>query len=118
MKFLLISNSKKMNKEKIEDIVTEEEFYAIAKTAKGKASEAEQRLAIQTIAIKICNLTGRSFCPENNQITSFNEGIRYVGRMILKIDQVDSDYFMKLKQIKKLYDEKKFKLNSQNKINT
>lgn len=90
-----------MHSEDIEKVVTEQEFYAIAKTAKGKASEGEQKLAMKTIAIKLCNLNGKSFA-DSDRLTSFNEGMRYIGRMILKMDQVESDYFIKLKQLKEL----------------
>ena len=91
-----------MHSDDIAKIVTEQEFYAIAKTAKGKASDIEQKLAIQTIAIKMCRLNGQSFDPNSERMTAFNEGMRYIGRMILKMDQMESDYFVKLKSIKKL----------------
>lgn len=87
-------------KDKIEDLVNEQEFYAIAKTAKGAASEGEQKLAMRTIALKICRINDQSFDPTNDRTSSFNEGVRYVGRMLLKIDQVESDYFQQLKAIK------------------
>lgn len=87
-------------KEKIEDLVNEQEFSAIAKTSIGKGSEAEQRLAIQTIALKICHLNDNSIDFQNSSVSNFNEGVRYVGRMLLKICQVESDYFVKLKEIK------------------
>lgn len=104
-------------KEKIEDLVNEQEFSAIAKTSIGKGSEAEQRLAIQTIALKICHLNDNSIDFQNPTVSNFNEGVRYVGRMLLKICQVESDYFEKIKQIKeKGFGFKEFVKNKNQKV--
>lgn len=79
--------------EEVDEFLTKEEFYSIKRVCKGKGSEVDQKVAIDCIARKIAGLNDQSFCPENDRISAFNEGARFVGRFIFKIDQSPADYF-------------------------
>lgn len=77
---------------KINNILHKEDLIIIQKVAKGTASEDEQKLVIKIIVEKICRLPHSSFNPDS-QISSFNEGARWVGVMLAQCLISDIDDF-------------------------
>ena len=77
---------------KVEDIFNKSDIIAIQKLSKGVASESEQQLAYKSIVEKLCRVPHSSFSPDNN-ITNFNEGVRWVGIMFAQAMVADIDKF-------------------------
>lgn len=63
-------------------------LYAIRALREGKASEAQQKLAMQWIENVVCNVEGMSWHDEGEggeRASSFHEGRRFVGNQIRKM---------------------------------
>ena len=62
--------------------------YAIQALFKGAANEAQQLRAIKCLVEEICGTYGMTFDPESDRNTSFNEGKRHVGRVLVGIANI------------------------------
>lgn len=63
--------------------------YAIRALIQGEASEAQQKRAVKCIIEEICGTYSMTFDPKSERETSFNEGKRHVGRVLVGIANVN-----------------------------
>jgi len=77
---------------KIQNIFDKEEIIALQKMSKGKANEYEQKLGYKVIVEKLCRIAHSSFTGDNN-LTNFNEGVRWVGVKLAQAIVVDTGTF-------------------------
>ena len=74
------------------ELLKKDEVIALQKVSKGSANEYEQKLAYALIMNKICRVSAPSF-NESQFITSFNEGMRYVGGLLAIAHVANIDAF-------------------------
>lgn len=84
----------------LEDFINEDQFFAIRALEEGKASEAQQKIAIKAIAHNISGLLQPSYDESNPSNTVFNEGRRWVGRFIFEVLAVAPASYFKPKSTK------------------
>lgn len=63
--------------------ITKEEAVAIKCVYKGNAVESQQKLAMDCIIKKFCNIGGLEFDPESERISAFMGGKRTVGAQLV-----------------------------------
>ena len=63
--------------------------YAIQALSKGIADENQQRRAFKCIVEELCGTYGMTFSPESDRLTSFAEGKRHIGRLLIGIATIN-----------------------------
>lgn len=76
----------------LQEIFSKDEITCILKVSKGTANEYEQKMAYKYIVEKLCRIAQNAF-NSDPQITSFNEGVRFVGTMLAQAVTIDVDDF-------------------------
>jgi len=66
-----------------------DDAYAIKALFRGEADEAAQKRAVRCIVEEICGTYEMSFDPSNERLSSFNEGKRHVGRVLVGIATIN-----------------------------
>ncbi len=62
---------------------TEAELHAVRAWVNGHATEEQQKLSAAYVIEKICRTYAVSFHPNSDRLTSFAEGMRRVGQVIV-----------------------------------
>lgn len=78
----------------LSELFHEDEIIAIQKVSKGSANEYEQKMAYKVIVEKLCRIAQPAFNPDSH-ITSFNEGVRFIGVMLAQAITAETDNFKK-----------------------
>lgn len=81
----------------LQDFISEDQFFAIRSLEEGKASPAQQKIALKAIVENVCALYQISYEESNPSHTVFNEGRRWVGRFIYEAVVVASASYFKAK---------------------
>lgn len=62
--------------------------YAVQALMRGEANETQQKRAVKCIIEEICGTYSMTFDPQSERETSFNEGKRHVGRVLVGIANI------------------------------
>ncbi len=76
----------------LENYITEPQFFAIRALEDGKATEAQQKLALKAIAENVGGFFQISYSQSPNE-TAFNEGKRWVARFLYEVITAPAAYF-------------------------
>ena len=73
--------------------------YAIQAVMRGEANELQQKKAIKCLIEEICGTYSMTFDPNSDRETSFNEGRRHVGRVLVGIANISLGTVKKAEEI-------------------